>query len=140
MRPGARVVVLADASLRPVQALVRWDPRGHAERELGERVALGFPPAAVFAELSGDEAAVGELIGVARLPPEAQVLGPVPLSAAAIANRSRAASGLPAARALIRAPRLMAGQLSVALREAQGLRSARKLPAVRVRIDPQEIA
>ena len=41
---GGRVVVLADSSLRAVQALVRWDPVGHAERELAERQASRFPP------------------------------------------------------------------------------------------------
>ena len=59
---GGRVVVLADSSLRPVQALIRWDPAGHAERELAERVAVGFPPAVTFAELVGAPAAVAELL------------------------------------------------------------------------------
>ena len=137
VRPGSaggRVVVLADASLRPVQALVRWDPRGHAEREFGERVGLGFPPATVFAELVGEEAAVDEFVDSARFPSEAQLLGPVPVT------RSRRENGPSVVRALIRAPRPWAAGLAEGLREAQGVRSARKLPPVRVRIDPQEIA
>ncbi|OEV21305.1 hypothetical protein AN220_28055, partial [Streptomyces nanshensis] len=31
---GGTVVVVAEESVRPVQALVRWDPAGHALREL----------------------------------------------------------------------------------------------------------
>ena len=40
---GGRVVVVADAALPAVQALVRWDPVTHAERELAERAELRFP-------------------------------------------------------------------------------------------------
>lgn len=40
---GGVVVVVAEPTLRPVQALVRWDPVGHAQRELAERAELGFP-------------------------------------------------------------------------------------------------
>ena len=37
------VVVGADAGLAPVQALVRWDPAGAAERELADRQELRLP-------------------------------------------------------------------------------------------------
>ncbi len=37
---GGTVVVVAEPTLRPVQALVRWDPVGHARRELAERAEL----------------------------------------------------------------------------------------------------
>lgn len=40
---GGTVVIVAEPTLRPVQALVRWDPVGHARRELAERAELGFP-------------------------------------------------------------------------------------------------
>src|SRR6185295_13744249 len=63
-RPGARggrVVVVADGSLPPVQALLRWDPAWLAARELAERRELGFPPAARIASLTGTPDAVAEL-------------------------------------------------------------------------------
>ena len=125
---GGQVVVLAEASLRPVQALVRWDPAGHAERELADRRTLGFPPAAVFAELVGDGVTVGEFLDAVRLPAEATVLGPVPLG---LADE--------AVRALVRGPRTIAADVARALHEASAIRSARKLPPVRVRVDPADI-
>ena len=75
---GGRVVVGADAGLAAVQALVRWDPAGFAERELAERAELGFPPARRFASLTGAPAAVADLLAAARLPASAEPLGPVP--------------------------------------------------------------
>ena len=41
---GGSVVVVADASLPVVQALIRWDPATFADRELAERRELRFPP------------------------------------------------------------------------------------------------
>ena len=131
---GGRVVVLADSSLRAVQALVRFDPVGHAERELAERVALGFPPAVTFAELSGDADAVDELIAATATPPDMQVLGPVPVPTDRARPRSQAN-----VRALIRVPRTSGADLAAALHDAQAVRSARKATAVRVRIDPVDI-
>jgi primosomal protein N' (replication factor Y) (superfamily II helicase) len=135
---GGRVVVLADSSLRAVQALVRWDPMGHAERELAERSALGFPPAVTFAELSGAPDAVTELITATALPPDAEVLGPVPLSSQR-GTPSGDASREGQVRALVRVPRSAAAALASALHESQGVRSARKAVPVRVRIDPIDI-
>ena len=39
--------------MREVQALIRWDPHGYAERELAERAALHLPPAVRIAQLTG---------------------------------------------------------------------------------------
>lgn len=132
---GGQVVVLADAGLAVVQALVRWDPITHAERELAERAELGFPPVARMASVTGVPEAVRDLLAHAELPPGADVLGPVP---AEPVPRGADASG-PAERALIRAPRDGGAALARALRAAQGVRSARKAAEpVRVRIDPVE--
>ncbi|MEU4106877.1 primosome assembly protein PriA, partial [Streptomyces tanashiensis] len=63
---GGTVVVVAEPTLRPVQALVRWDPVGHARRELAERAELGFPPVSRMAAVSGPpEAVEGFLAGAA---------------------------------------------------------------------------
>jgi len=125
------VVVLGDAALPAVQALVRWAPGGHADRELAERRALGFPPAAVFVELTGPPAVVDDFLNAAILPASSEVLGPVATTARAGETE--------AVRALIRAPRAEAAQLAAELHAAQGARSARKLPTVRVRVDPVDI-
>jgi primosomal protein N' (replication factor Y) (superfamily II helicase) len=42
-------------------------------------------------------------------------------------------------RLVVRVPRRSGGDLSRALREVQGVRSARKLPPVRVQVDPVEL-
>ncbi|MEW2357994.1 primosomal protein N' [Spirillospora sp. NPDC029432] len=126
VRPAAPVVVAADGALAPVQALVRWDPVTYAERELDERREVGFPPAARMASLTGTPAAIREFLSGARLPEGAEVLGPVPAG--------------DKERALVRVPRPAGQALAKALREAQGVRSARKAPeSVRVQIDPLEL-
>jgi primosomal protein N' (replication factor Y) len=124
---GGRVVVVADGSLAPVQALVRWDPGWFAARELAERRDLGFPPAARMASVTGQAAAVAELLSLARLPDGAELLGPVPA-----ADEQE--------RMLLRVTRSRAADLAHALHEAAGVRSARKaaLP-VRIQVDPADM-
>jgi primosomal protein N' (replication factor Y) len=133
VRPGGEVVVVADGSLPPVQALVRWDPVTLAERELAERRELGFPPAVRMASLTGTPAAVRELAEATRLPEGAEILGPVPVTAQG--------GGAPAQeRALIRVERPAGMALARALKAAQGVRNARKAPeVVRIQLDPLEL-
>ncbi|MEV4090881.1 primosomal protein N' [Streptosporangium saharense] len=132
LRPGAELVVLADSSLPAVQALLRWDPVTHAERELAERTELRFPPAVRIATLTGSPAAVREMLGDVELPGEAQVLGPVPLDAPR-GDQVRE-------RAMVRVPQAAGTALSAALKGAAGVRSARKSPeVVRVCIDPLDV-
>lgn len=75
---GGTVVILAEPTLRPVQALVRWDPQGFARTELGERAELGLPPVSRMASITGPPAAVAEIMRLIRLPDGTDVLGPVP--------------------------------------------------------------
>ncbi|MFF4987208.1 primosomal protein N' [Streptosporangium saharense] len=132
LRPGAELVVLADSSLPAVQALLRWDPVTHAERELAERTELRFPPAVRIATLTGSPAAVREMLGDVELPGEAQVLGPVPLDAPR-GDQVRE-------RAMVRVPQTAGTALAAALKGAAGVRSARKSPeVVRVCIDPLDV-
>jgi len=126
VRPGGAVLVGADAGVPAVQALVRWAPAWLAERELSERVALGFPPASRFASITGVARAVAEVIAAARLPSSAQLLGPVPVDS----ERERM---------LVRVPRADGAALARSLHEAQGVRSARKAAdPVRIQLDPLE--
>ncbi|MFI6854593.1 primosomal protein N' [Streptomyces sp. NPDC050416] len=140
---GGTVVVVAEPTLRPVQALVRWDPVGHAVRELAERAELGFPPVSRMAAVSGPAEAVTEFLRAAELPPEAEVLGPVPLPVPA-AGRPRRAGAPPAGeqweRALVRVPPGKGAALAGALKAAQAARMARgSAEPVWVRIDPADI-
>ncbi|GAB2818622.1 hypothetical protein GCM10022221_15670 [Actinocorallia aurea] len=127
VRPHGPVVLAADAGLPAVQAVVRWDPVTFAERELAERRELRFPPAARMASLTGAPAAIRDLLDHARLPADAELLGPVPLAE----GRERA---------LLRVPRTGSTDLARALKEAQAIRSARRAPdPVRVELDPLEL-
>lgn len=143
---GGTVVVVAEPTLRPVQALVRWDPVGHAVRELAERAELGFPPVSRMAEVSGTAEAVGEFLRAVELPGEAEVLGPVAVPVTA-PGRPRRVGGPPPGerweRALIRVPPGRGAALAAALKAAQAARMARGgaggEAAVRVRIDPPDI-
>jgi len=113
VKPGGTVVVNADASVPAVQALVRWDPAGSASRELADRGELAFPPAVRIAALTGSSAAVTDLLNGAELPPDAEVIGPVPMAGEA-------------ERILVRVPRTQGPALASALKLSAAGRSARK--------------
>ena len=127
VRPRGPVIVLADGSLTPVQALIRWDPVTYAERELAERRDLGFPPAVRMASLTGAPQSIRELVDAADLPQDAEVLGPVEV-------------GEGQERALVRVERARGATLSRLLKAAQAARSTRRTAdVVRVRVDPLEL-
>ena len=142
VRPAGPVVVLAEASLPAVQALIRWDPVTFSERELAERTELGFPPAVRMASVTGAPAAVADFVGSAGLPGQAEVLGPVPAGTFPARPQQPAADPPePQERALIRISRGEGLALARALHAAQATRSARKDgAAVRVQLDPAEVA
>ncbi|GIF71449.1 primosomal protein N' [Asanoa siamensis] len=124
---GGRVIVVADGGVPVVQALLRWDPGWHAARELAERRELRFPPAARMASLTGTAEAVADLLTAVNLPPDAELLGPVP------ADQDQE-------RYLVRAPRGRAAEVAAALHLASGVRSARKAPdPVRVQVDATDL-
>lgn len=128
VRSGGMVVLMAEPSAPAVQALVRWDPVGFAERELMDRQELGFPPAVRLGVLTGPAPAVQELLDAARLPAAATLLGPVPTGEG------------DEARAVVRIARAQGGELAAALRAGAGVRSARKAAgSVRIQIDPAHL-
>jgi len=134
---GGRVVVVADSSLAPVQALIRWDPVIHSEREHAEREQLRFPPSVRMAAALGPQTAVSELIDAAALPPGAEVLGPVPTGGDALVTDDSDAAEV---RVFFRVPRSQGAALARALQAAQAVRSARKAAgAVRVQMDPLDL-
>jgi primosomal protein N' (replication factor Y) len=131
---GGRVVVLAESVLAPVQALVRWDPVWHARQELAARAELGFPPAVRMASVDGSPAAIADFLLSLRLPPDADVLGPVPL------DHTGPGESEERERALVRAPRERGRALASALFDALAVRTARKDPdPVRIHLDPLEL-
>jgi len=133
---GGTVILVAEASLPVSQALIRWDPVTHAERELAEREALGFPPAVRMAAVTGPAEAVAGFLSETTLPPAAELIGTVPAAEAGGA----AEAGQDRVRALIRIPWPGGLALAAALRAAQAARTARKETGqVRVQLDPAEL-
>lgn len=122
-RPGGRVLAVGDAADPTLQALVRWDPVGHAERELADRASAHMPPSCRVATLSGSLGAVDDAMTLLSLPPGTEVLGPVE-------------HGDDVVRTVLRVPWAAGAGLTDALSELQRIRSARRLDPVRVQVDP----
>ena len=120
---GGRVVAVGDPAEPALQALVRWDPAGFARREMAERQSAHLPPVSRLATLVGAEADVAAAAEALALPEGAELLGPVP-------------AGDDGVRLVLRVPRAAGPALSRALVEMQGVRDAKKLPAVRLQVDP----
>jgi primosomal protein N' (replication factor Y) len=122
--PGGRVVAVGDPAHPALQALVRWDLGGFADRELRERQEAHLPPASRLATLTGEPGAVDDALTLLAPPASAEVLGPVDVV------------DPDGSRAVIRVPRADGPALSRSLVELQRLRSARKLDPVRIQVDP----
>jgi primosomal protein N' (replication factor Y) len=123
---GGRVIAVGDPGGLALQALVRWDPAGFAARELVSRRSAHLTPAARMATVQATPDAITEVLAALELPRYAEVLGPVEVDD-------------DLARIVLRAPRERGAALAQALQHVQAGRSARKLPPVRVQVDPSEL-
>ncbi|WP_338037217.1 hypothetical protein [Nocardioides marinisabuli] len=128
VRPGGRAMVVADAALAPVQALVRWDMGGFAAREADSRAEAHLPPASRLATITGEPGAVDDALVLLEVPEPAEVLGPVELPD----DEGRS-------RVVVRVPRVQGHALSRALGDLQRMRSSRKLDPVRIQVDPPSL-
>ncbi|MEZ0339739.1 primosomal protein N' [Mycobacterium sp. pV006] len=136
---GGVAVVVAESAIPTVQALIRWDPVGHAESELDARAEVGLPPAVHMAAIDGSAEAVHALLDHTELPDRAEPLGPVELPFTA-RRPAGSAPDEPVSRMLVRAPREGGLALAAALRRAAAVSSARHdTEPVRVQIDPLHI-
>ncbi|MGY2062761.1 primosome assembly protein PriA, partial [Nocardia gipuzkoensis] len=126
VRSSGQVIVMADPAVPTVQALVRWDPVGHAEFELSARTEVRFPPAVRLAAIDGTADSIAELLGEAKLPPEVEVLGPVPLPFGARKPFSSGDSPPEVERMILRVNRSGGNALSRALIAAQAVRSTHR--------------
>lgn len=115
-----RAVVIGDPSA--LQGLVRADPAGLAARQLAERAETHLPPIGRLVTVDAPAEVVGGLAG-RTWTPHTEVLGPVPLDA----ERERL---------ILRAPRREGLALTALVKTASAERSAAKLPAWRVQVDP----
>ncbi|ORB47426.1 primosome assembly protein PriA [Mycolicibacterium rhodesiae] len=136
---GGVVAVVAESAIPTVQALIKWDPVGHAEAELEARAEVGLPPSVHMAAVDGGAAAVGALLDHAELPEDADQLGPVDLPPG-VRRPPATAPGEPVIRMLVRVGRDEGLALAASLRSAVAIASARHdHDAVRVQIDPLHI-
>lgn len=126
---GGRVAVVADSGLAVIQALVRVDPVGHAVRELDERRATRLPPAVRLATLEGTDEDLSSL-DATSWPDPVSLLGPVPVPGQ---EEGRGA------RLIVVVPRHAGPALSRRLQEIASERSTRKLPPLRIQVDPVAI-
>lgn len=129
----APAVVVGDPGT--VQALVRADPVGLAQRELAVRAETHLPPTGRLAAIDGPADVLGDW-AERGWTPNTEVLGPIEADPGPPqAGATMPAGGTPM-RLVLRAPRREGAKLARLLHAAQSERSAAKLPAVRVRIDP----
>jgi primosomal protein N' (replication factor Y) len=123
---GGQVLAVGDPGHPALQALVRWDPAGFARREAETRAEAHLPPASRLATVTGEPAAVDDALTLLARPPGTEVLGPVDV-------------GDDESRVVVRVPRVHGPALSHALGDVQRVRSARKLQAVRIQVDPMTL-
>ncbi len=128
--PRAPVVIAAEHSVPAVQAVVRWDPAGWAQRELADRVSAGLPPAVRMAALLGAPEGIIEAAAALEVPH--RLLGPVPAGDARHPDRERG---------LVAVTRDHGAALGRELRAITATRSARGKGAdiVHVHLDPRDI-
>ena len=124
VRPDGEVIVVADSEHPAVQALIRHDPAGFAQRELEQRTQVSLPPTVRLASLTGDQADIDDALAMLDLNPETLVRGPVP-------GRENQV------RMLISCDRKQGAELAAQLKAMTAGRSAKhKGGSVNVRIDP----
>lgn len=125
--PAARAIAIGDPTM--LQALVRADPAGFAARELAGRTETRLPPTARLAAVDADDDVLDQL-AARSWTPHTEVLGPVPV------DLRDPTAGM---RMILRSPRREGGQLAAALKSVAAERSAAKLPAMRIQVDPQSL-
>ncbi|MBB1495977.1 primosomal protein N' [Propioniciclava sp. MC1595] len=131
VRPGSHqgtVMAVGEPDARAIQALIRLDAPGFAARELAERVATRFPPAARLVQFDGPRAALDEAEAAWRPVPGAEHFGPVPLETTGEGETWRLT---------VRCPPAHGDALVAGLKEVVADRLARKAPgALRLQVDP----
>jgi primosomal protein N' (replication factor Y) (superfamily II helicase) len=136
---GGVVAVVAESAIPTVQALIKWDPVGHAEAELEARAEVGLPPCVHMAAVDGGSDAVSAFLDRAELPEDADQLGPVDLPPG-VRRPPATRPGEPVIRMLVRVRKDDGLALAASLRHATAIQSARHdHEAVRVQIDPLHI-
>jgi primosomal protein N' (replication factor Y) len=135
---GGSVIAVGESSSRALQGLVRVDPGGFAARELSERAAAHFPPAATLITVEGPSEALQEFAALIEPAAPVEMLGPVDLDP--FEPRADDAA-LVLQRLMLRAPTSAGVKLVRAAKEAAAIRSARKSTSgpLRIRVNPMTV-
>lgn len=142
VRPAAEggIVVITADDTAAVGALLRWDPAGYAQRELGLRAELQLPPAVRVASLTGGSTAVGHFTSevTRRLTAEGvelRVAGPAPLL-----SGQAATAGGGDVRTLFFIPYSQAGTVTQILRAVKAASAAKRAEdPVQLRLDGVDV-
>ncbi|MFP3462412.1 primosomal protein N' [Arthrobacter globiformis] len=144
---GGIVVITADDTAA-VGALLRWDPAGYAQRELGLRAELQLPPAVRVAAVTGGSTAVGHFTAsatklLAAEGVELRVAGPAPLlQTAGIQAAGVQAAGTESVdvRTLLFIPYAQAATVTRVLRAAKAAAAAKRTEdPVQLRLDGVDV-
>ena len=142
VRPAAEggIVVITADDTAAVGALLRWDPAGYAQRELGLRAELQLPPAVRVASVTGGSTAVGHFTSevTRRLTAEGvelRVAGPAPLL-----SGQAATAGGGDVRTLFFIPYSQAGTVTQILRAVKAASAAKRTEdPVQLRLDGVDV-
>lgn len=127
VRADGEIIVVAESEHPAVQALIRQDPVGLAQREYKLREEVSLPPAVRLAALTGEQIDIDDVIELAQLPSETVTRGPVPTYDGQL-------------RLLLSVPKKLGNELATEIKRVTAIRSARKRGGlVNVRIDPDKL-
>lgn len=136
VRGGERqgsVIAVGDSGGRVLQALIRLDAAGYAERELAERAEARFPPAVKLITVDGRAEALEQFSQLLEPPDPTETLGPVEIGPSA-------GGEVMVHRLIVRSPLQHGAALAAAAKAVAATRSAKKAEgALRIQVDPVAI-
>ena len=132
VRPGHPGLVVGTIPDALGQTLVRWAPTDYADRLLDEREALGFFPATTMVALDGPAAQVRQVAEQVIREGGAELVGTVVRPATREGEENEV-------RTLVRTPLAGAVSMLAVLADIRRSRSARKVPLVKMSVNPPEL-
>ena len=132
VRPGHPGLVVGTIPEALGQMLVRWSPTDYAQRLLDEREALGFFPACTMVALDGTAAQVRQVADQVVREGGAELVGTVAIPATREGEQNQV-------RTLVRTPLPDTVAMLQVLTDIRRSRSARKVPLVKMSVNPPEL-